>query len=798
MIRHFKVGAIFLWIFSLHLLSGKNSDLSLAEIEVQYNTIRNLSLDSSNVVEVTGFLINKDAAEFEFKYGRIYFFKPVLEHVIAAYFEGNGVFRLSTNSNIERQQIERFTGNENIEQEFAQAMFFFTDDTYEKVSGTQAITNVSVPDSVQDIVRLLRQKIRDRFAWNIPARILADLAVAEKGVFFNAFLECLDDKELIYIIDPLDEEEVSLLRYEKIQFSKRAYFETWYSSCLRQPLTEDRPLFDVERLRMDVQIEAHERLMVNAEMRFRCLFDKARIVPIYLEPVLRVATAIIEDSDTCLVIQEDEKEDAQLWIVFPYSLKKDKDYDLTLVYGGEGLIEDIGGDNFSIGGRTAWFPSFTTNTVDPRNFRITFAVPEKMTLLATGRLVRTWIEENTVYSQWDSEIEHFAAGFNYGKFSDVTEKSKQCEITCYTNEKLSDALLTVRRILEENRDLQADLMLMPQELTTDGIGKNAAIESRNAYAVFDHFFGEIPIRNINISQQPQVPIAASWPTLVFLPFTAFYDESVRQRLFEPVIGLRDYGEWEFYHEGVASHEIAHQWWAHSVMTASYHDTWLDEGFATYSEALHLQVTKGMEDFRKYMRILRRQVLSDVGNGVSLAELGPIWLGVRLSSLDIPQGHYLIYVKGAYVLHMLRMMLFDYDKKSDERFIKMMKDYVRTYTGKIVTTEDFKKTVEKHFGKDMDWFFDQWVYGTEIPIYSFDYDIEEAGEDYFLTISAQQSNVSSSFEMPIPFVVNFKNGHAVVHLTLKGNEVMAKKFHLPQEPVSIEPNPWNAVLCTIVK
>jgi hypothetical protein len=421
-----------------------------------------------------------------------------------------------------------------------------------------------------------------------------------------------------------------------------------------------------------------------------------------------------------------------------------------------------------------------------------------MTLLSTGKLVNSWTEQNMTYSEWKSGIEHILAGFNYGSFTAVKQQSPLCEINCYTNKRSSDALLTVRRILEENRDLQVDLMLMPQELTTDGIGKNAAIESRNAYEVFHHFFGDIPIREIKISQQPQVSFAASWPTLIFLPFTAFYDESVRQRLFEPVIGLRWYGEWESYHEGVASHEMAHQWWAHSVMTSSYHDTWLNEGFATYSEALHLQVTKGIGDFKKYMRTLRRQVFSDVGGGVSLAELGPVWLGRRLSSLDIPQGYYLIYVKGAYILHMLRMMLFDYDEKSDERFIKMMKDYVSTYTGKIATTSDFKKIVEKHFGRSMDWFFDQWVYGTEIPIYSFDYDIERAGDDYFLTIYAQQSEVSPSFEMPVPLVVNFRTGHAVVHLTLKGNQAIARQFHLPHEPVSIEPNPWNAVLCTIAR
>ena len=780
------------------LYFGANTEVSLTDIGQHYRALRDLRLDAAKVVEVNGFSVRKDVAEFEFKQGHIYFFEPVRSSMVAAYFEGLGAFRLSTDNRIERQQILRFTDQEYVDLEFEQAFFFFTDDTYEQISTAAHVAALSVPDSIEDIVGLFRQKIRDRFPWNFDARLLADIVRPVRGQFFSAFLECFDDEEFLYLIDPLDEEMVTLLKYKKVKFSKRAEVETWYSSGPIEVLAQERVNFDIERIQMDVTIEEDQRLIANARMHFRCPFDRVRIAPIHLEHELRVETAILGDSDTCLVIQEPEKADGQLWVVFPYHLEKEGKYDLALSYSGEGLIDDIGGGNFSVGGRIAWFPSFYDNVFDPRRFHIKFAVPSKMTLLSTGKLENTWTEGNMTYSEWESETEHILAGFNYGNFTAVKQQSPLCEINCYTNKKSSDALLTVRRILQENLDLQAELMLMPQELTTDGIGRNAAIESRNAYEVFHHFFGDIPIREIKISQQPQVSFAASWPTLIFLPFTAFYDESVRQRLFEPVIGLRWYGEWESYHEGVASHEMAHQWWAHSVMTSSYHDTWLNEGFATYSEALHLQVTKGVDDFKKYMRTLRRQVFSDVGGGVSLAELGPVWLGLRLSSLEVPQGYYLIYVKGAYILHMLRMMLFDYDKKSDEQFIKMMKDYVSTYTGKIVTTKDFKEIVEKHFGRNMDWFFDQWVYGTEIPIYSFDYDIERAGDDYFLTVYAQQSDVSPSFEMPVPFVVNFRNGHAVVHLTLKGNQAIAKQFHLPHEPISIEPNPWNAVLCTIAR
>ncbi len=796
-----KYGRICPLVLSVILFShlhGAVEKLANAEVGILYATMRNLALDSSSVIEVNALSLIKDAAEFEFKYGHIYFFEPILENVVAAYFEGLGLFRLYTDDAIEKQQIQRFTDMEYVDLEFEQALFFFTDDTYEKISSVQGATSLTISDTVHDIVGLFRQKIRDRLPWNFDARVLAQLCNVGNGYFFSAFLECAHGDEFLFVIDPMDEEAVTLWRYEKAKFSKRAQVETWYSAEPRTQYERAKPIFDIKEMQMDVVIQDDQRLVVDAQMRFGCNFDNTRMSPVYLDEALRVEGAILGDKDTCLVIQEAEDADAQLWIVFPFTLERGKRYELNLLYSGQGLIKDIGGDNFSIGGRIAWFPSFYTNIFDPRRFHITFAVPQRRTLLSTGHQIRTWTEGNIVHTEWDSEIEHMLAGFNYGRFSAVREQSPCCDITCYTNEKSSDALLAVRRIIEEDRDLQAELMLMPQELTTEGIGKNAAIESRNAYEVFHHFYGDIPLRKITISQQPQVSFAESWPTLIFLPFTAFFEESVRQRLFEPVIGLRRYGEWESYHEGVASHEIAHQWWAHSIMTSSYHDTWLNEGFATYSEALHLLVTRGTDDFKKYMRNLRRQVFSDVGGGVSLAELGPVWLGLRLSSLDVPQGYYLIYVKGAYILHMLRMMLFDYDKKSDERFIRMMKDYVHTYTGKIVTTEDFKKIVEKHFDRDMDWFFDQWVYGTEIPIYNFSYDITESNGDFFLTITARQGSVSPSFEMPVPFVVNFQNGHAVVQLTLKGNETVAKRFHLPQKPLSVEANPWSAVLCTVVE
>jgi len=780
-------------ILAVHTLFAESDRLLLDDIEQQYGSIREISLDPKRVVDVTRFSLKKDVAEFEFNAGRIYFFQPVADRIIAAYFEGEGVFRLATDNEIENGQLVRFSGKEEIALEFERALFFFTDSTYEHIIAAHSMGAVSVHDSTYEMSESFRQRIRDRFEWNTDARVLCDIATSGYGEFFNAYMDCSGGKDMMFFIDPLDEEEVSFLRYEKIKFSKRAHWETWYSSHTLLPSLGEKPDFNIEKTDMDIVIDARKEISVHADMDFVCSVDGIRITALELVPVLRVESAVLDDADSCFVIQENAKADGQLWLVFPKTLEKGRKYSVTIVYSGGGIIEDIGGDNFAIMARTSWFPNFYANPTDPRRFIMKFAVPSKMTLLATGELIDWWQEVDISYTKWDSQEEHDFAGFNYGKFSAVTETSDKCVIECYTNVKLTDGLLRIRKLLEEYKDLQAALMMLPHELTTDRIGKNAAIDSRNAYEIYNHFFGDIPIRKIKVSQQPDISFAQSWPTLIYLPFTAFWDESLKDRL-----GLLSSDVSVMGYETIASHELAHQWWGNTVMRDCYHDEWLVEGFATYSSALYLQATSGTNRFRDYMNLQRRLILSMAEGERSYNDLGPIWLGQRLNSLEFPVGRRLIYAKGAYVLHMLRMMLFDYDKKSDERFIKMMRDYVRTYTGRIATTENFKKTVEKYFGNDIDWFFDQWVYGTDIPVYKFDYEIEKGDEGYFLTIYAQQTGVSPAFEMPVPFVVNFEKGHAVVHLMIKGNDPIARKFHLPQEPKSIEPNPWNAVLCTVVK
>jgi aminopeptidase N len=72
----------------------------------------------------------------------------------------------------------------------------------------------------------------------------------------------------------------------------------------------------------------------------------------------------------------------------------------------------------------------------------------------------------------------------------------------------------------------------------------------------------------------------------------------------------------------------------------------------------------------------------------------------------------------------------------------MKDFFTTFQGTQASTEDFKRIVENHFGVDMSWFFNQWVYGTEIPTYSILYKGEQLSNGkYKVHCTIKQKNVS---------------------------------------------------------
>ena len=152
---------------------------------------------------------------------------------------------------------------------------------------------------------------------------------------------------------------------------------------------------------------------------------------------------------------------------------------------------------------------------------------------------------------------------------------------------------------------------------------------------------------------------------------------------------------------------------------------------------------------------------------------------------------MIYPKGAYILHMIRMMMWNRDQ-GDAKFKAMLRDFVETHRNQPVTTEDFKAAVEKHMvpamnldgDQTMNWFFRQFVYGTELPTYKLQQSTATEGGQPVITMKLTQSNVSDAFKMQVPLYVELQDGRVtrVGNAGMVGNSTVEQKIPIGQLPV----------------
>jgi len=330
-------------------------------------------------------------------------------------------------------------------------------------------------------------------------------------------------------------------------------------------------------------------------------------------------------------------------------------------------------------------------------------------------------------------------------------------------------------------------------------------QARAQMQVCTMYFGKAPYENIYITEQPNFNFGQSWPNLVYLPISAYIDSTQRWMLFGQ-INSRFTG----FVQEVTPHEVAHQWFGHGVGWASYHDQWLSEGFAEFAAGLFLQQAMGPKWQKDYIDFWERQrvrILEKNNFGVSPNDAGPLWLGLRLISPRAGQAYQgVTYSKGAYVLAMLRSLMYA-DMGSagnrDQAFIDMMHDFMERHRDIPASTESFKAVAEKHMTKKMDlqqngrldWFFREWVWGTQVPRYNFKYDVQpEEGGKFKVHAEITQSEVDENFAMFLPIFADFGDGMVrLSQVPIAGNSTRTINFVLDRKPKKVALNAYKEIL-----
>jgi hypothetical protein len=192
-----------------------------------------------------------------------------------------------------------------------------------------------------------------------------------------------------------------------------------------------------------------------------------------------------------------------------------------------------------------------------------------------------------------------------------------------------------------------------------------------------------------------------------------------------------------------AHELAHQWWGDMITCATWHDVWLNEGFATYAEAVYEEKKPG-GSYSSYFSRMQSQRPGDYSGTVYVYNTSD--LNALFSTTNV-------YNKAAWVLHMLRHVV------GDTNFFNVLAAYRVAFGGSSATTEDFSVVAESIYGGDLQWFFDEWVYNGGAPYYNYGWQQQQIGSQNWLRlyIHQYQSTGNLNFKMPIDITVTTSSG-----------------------------------------
>jgi aminopeptidase N len=235
--------------------------------------------------------------------------------------------------------------------------------------------------------------------------------------------------------------------------------------------------------------------------------------------------------------------------------------------------------------------------------------------------------------------------------------------------------------------------------------------------------------------------------------------------------------------GLVAHELAHQWFGDLVTCKDWSHLWLNEGFATYYEALYDGYKDGRDEFLYRMYGNAKGFLNTPNDTNAIVR--------RDFRNPEEQFGFHAYPKGAWILHMLRNQL------GEDLFRRCVKTYLERYQYGNATTDDFNKIIEELSGRSFDQFFDQYVYHAHHPELDISYSWDERAKLAKLAIAQNQKLSEDVLLFNVPLSIRFKGKFGTIDKTIQVKE-RAEDFYfpLPEAPEIVRIDPDVALLAKI--
>ena len=675
-------------------------------------------LDPADVHTIRRVAINREDIHISISDGTLGLIKAVDGHVTGAVFEGVGQILLIAPNRAERTSLALFTGASILEQNFTTAYLRFVDDRL--IQELEAGFRPADKDAAQSFAA----------RWQQPMHNLA----RTDGLALLQALTNSQDSTLRYLhariggtrlgifdvfLDTNSQEQISVAQASVN--GNDAYYDTWTSfpmSSVRQAGGEShtqQPRFELSDYRLNIRVEPPSDLSAEAEFSLTPHRSGQRSVILELSRYLRVSDVRLNGAPVEFIQNEAiggsdlaRRGDDLIGLVFPRPLEKDKPARLSFKYAGP-VMYDEGEELLYVGARGTWYPNagamFST-------FDLTFDFPDDWRLVATGKQISSEVKDQRRIVHYVTPKPISRAGFNLGKFEVAEATSGPVTIHAYAASTVETPLAAREARAGRQPDPAREVRQIADQAATTVKFLSDELDPFPYSDLLDPF----PYPDLKVTQLPGL-LSQSWPSLIYLSSLAFldYDERRAAGVHDPYVEL-------LLSKLMLAHETGHQWWGDAVDWVSYRDEWIIEALANYSALLMLE-KEDPNAMHIALDYYRSDLLTVHSSGIT-SDAGPVTLGPRLTSSKFPNAYEkVLYGRGTWLIHMLRMMLRQASGgKNDALFFSALRGLlarspthkISTYDLQVAFEQVLPPSLEYEKKKSLEWFFDSWVNGASIP------------------------------------------------------------------------------------
>jgi hypothetical protein len=719
---------------------------------------------------VNGLVLERAGARFALDSGELYLLTPINAHTVGAAFKGLGTFSFAPSNTVERERLFTILGERALDVPIRGLVMLFSDSTAQELEHRLTFAERAPPGDLRGMIRDGLDYISDEDGEQFEPDIMREFLNSGATGLFYAHVVPRDDRPLMFMVDPYDREAVSLSRRSKAPRAgktREVVCQFAAHSDGVSPRTGDRvgeaaiTHYDLETW-LPRNTFGEVRFIARAGITITGPTGLGPWVPFWLYSELEVDSARWADGSPATAIKE--KDNPILWVRFPAPLTTDAAPSLNVFYHGD-LIDRFA-DFFLIKSSAAWYPR-SLEFLNPATFDLTFHSSTSYSLVSIGEPVGSDTANNVITSRWRVSTPTRNASFNMGLFERYDLAAGQGPKVAVL---FSDAghREIARRVGYPGK---------PGNVKED-VGGDVA----GSLEFFDHVYGAPAVKQFYATEILDAH-GEAFPGLVHLWAGTF--GSTAKSGFDEVF---------------RAHEVAHQWWGIGVDFSTYHDQWLSEGLAEFSALWYLQtVRKNNKLYFDQLEEWKKQLLEVRKPPGEPQLVAPVALGYRAATSERPGDYDLIvYRKGAWVIHMIRILMLDLRTVKEDAFTGMMRAYYGAHRGGVASTASFRAAVERQLGADLGWFFDEWVYGTAIPTYRVAYRAEPvAGGKWRVRLRVRQENVPDDFRMLVPYSIDFgDNRSARLRVDVRGPVTEVELPLFPLEPKGLRFNELEGVLAEV--